>query len=287
MRIRRHVGSVVVVCGAALGAVGCGKIAPDDDEKSPALGVDASTSSEADAALGSFDAGRPRAYCDGRSAPSGVSDYLCASFDSQQLDEGWSGRTRTDAGLAEQTSLVARSAPFSFLAATMGDASETLWWRKTGAQAITGVTAIVHLDPRGDGERVPISEGTLALVRIAAASGVPGAPQAYFGFSAGALEVRKTLFFGYFVTTWSDSTDSASTRLIIPQLPSNVWTEVKIVWETTNQLNVFYNDTNVLSMPAPFFESTSATVTIGAETVGQVGVVPAHRFDDIELSIRR
>lgn len=235
------------------------------------------------------EAGPKTTHCDGVAAPVGVNpgDFLCADFDSPMLMKGWDNITRTDGGVIEKTMDVAVSPPNALSTTASGSFGQgTLTWKKNGAQKFTGATAVFHINPSVLGGVVPAAQGTLELVHITTSNA-----SVTFGYSRGSNDFGGPPgYIGYFVNVAAFGGAAAIQRFKITavQLDPNVWTEVRLTWEAASGIvAVAYNNNKIFSQTGFSSLDTSVSFRLGAYGSGDVGIMPLHRFDDVELSIRR
>ncbi len=234
------------------------------------------------------DAGPKPTRCDGVVPPVGVNagDFLCADFDSPMLGKAWDSVFRSDGGTIEKTSDVAVSQPNAMTTTARGSFSEgTMLWKKGGPQAFSQATAAFHINPSILGGVVPAADGLLELMRISTSNA-----SVTFGFSRGSNDFGGAPYYGYFVNVSAFGGAAAIKRFTIStvQLDANVWTAVKLIWEAaTGNVVVLYNNNKIFSETGFSSLDTVVSFRLGAFAAGDVGIMPAHRFDDVELSIRR
>ena len=198
--------------------------------------------------------------------------------------KGWDAITRTDGGTAEKTTDVAISNPNALSTNAQGFGAEgALTWRRNGPMTFTEATAIFHINPGVIGGVAPPSSGTLELMAMTTSNA-----SVTFGHSRGSTEFDGNPYYGYFMYNAAFGGAAALNRYkIATSLVPDSWTEVKVVWEAAGKFNVFYNGINVLGISGFGSTDTSVSFRLGATASGNAQLMPVHRFDDIELSIRR
>lgn len=258
---------------------------PDSATTSPPDGGSSTNDAATDAPPTGNDAeaGPPPTFCDGVIPPANVVNFLCADFDSLVLGKGWDDVTRLNGGTIDKNNAVAFSPPSSMVANALGTGSNgSLTWKKVGAQRFVEATALFQINPGILGGVVPPSQGTLDLVHITTTNA-----SVTLGLSRGAT-FEGAAYFGYFMGTAAFGGAAALTNYKIPTaIDANVWTEVRITWEAGGKLNVFFGGQNVLGVAAYASNDTSVTFRVGAVARGNMGAMPVHRFDNVQLGIRR
>jgi hypothetical protein len=262
------------------GPAGFDSSMPPGQEAGPTPDAGADVGSDADAAM-------PRTHCDDVVAPVGAAQFLCADFDSPLLSKGWDKVERTDGGTAEKTQQVATSPPNALVTTTTGFAYATLTWEAKAAKAFSEATALFQINPTQLAGVMPAASGVVELVHITTSNG-----SVTFGYSRGSSTIEPTgaQYYGYYVSNAAFGGAAAIQYYPITtvQLPTTTWTEVKITWEAGGKLNVYYNNINVLGVGGFGSMDTNVSFRLGAYASGDTGpVMPAHRFDDVVLSVRR
>jgi hypothetical protein len=265
------------------------------DEADAASGVDASpagpgegggpTDSGADSAPArDAEAGPPGTFCDGVVAPPGVTDFFCADFDAPLLAKGWDDKTTTNGGTLDKTTAVAVSQPSALVATAFGTGSEgTLTWKKAGAKKFLEATAVLQINPSVLGGVAPPSQGTLELVHITTTNA-----SVTFGVSRGSTSIDGNPYVGFYITTAAFGGAAALKNAVVSTaLAANTWTDVKLVWASTGKVDLFYNGISVFSDSGFGSQDTSVSFRVGARARGDLGAMPAHRFDDVQLGVRR
>lgn len=70
-------------------------------------------------------------------------------------------------------------------------------------------------------------------------------------------------------------------------MPSNVWTNVELIWTKDGLVKILFNSMPVLETNAFSTASTSASATLGLVPVGTAPAVPRHAYDNFVVSVKR
>jgi hypothetical protein len=246
----------------------------------PEAGTDATPGTDAEA-------GGPKTHCDTVMPPAMANQFLCADFDSLLLSKGWDDVMRNNGGTAEKTMDVAFSAPFALAANASGSNSAgVLTWKRSAPTAFLDAMAVFRLNPGMLGGVAPASQGVIELLTISTTNA-----SVTFGYSRGStvFDTTGAAYTGYFVNVATFGSGAAAVqRNKVNNVPANVWTEVKLTWESSGKTNLFYDNANVLGIAGTGSNDTQVSFRLGAVgNGGVVGAMPVHRFDDVELSIHR
>ena len=93
-------------------------------------------------------------------------------------------------------------------------------------------------------------------------------------------------YFGYYLN--GATTNPASSQYFaLPALTEDTWSLVRLYWDAGGNYAVYIDGVKRESQANVPLADTSITFRLGAFGSGDVGVMPFHRFDDVELSVKR
>jgi hypothetical protein len=286
-------GSIVLSAAGALGSLAA--CVGDDPATSPdpATADDASVvpmptadSSTADtrapdspdaADAGGGDAA-PKRFCATQAPLTGVTDFFCADFDGTKADEGFTTSDVPDGGALTLATDAFFSAPASLL--TKGGA--TLVWEKISALPFLEVDVDVHINVGNLGGVVPPSTGYLSIVRLESIDSNIELRYTNGGTAEG------TTYTGYYVTgVFCPNACALVEKKLSNTFPTNVWTDVQMVWQKTGAITVNLNSLPVVNMTGVATTSTKVSAQIGVVTNGNPVGVGTHAYDNLVVSVKR
>lgn len=215
--------------------------------------------------------------CANRAPAAGVTDFLCADFDGDDVAEGFTTPVIPDAGALERSTSFAFSPPASLV--TKGGAH--LVWEHTRANPFSEIDARFRVLV-GDLPGVPPpSSGSLALVELSSVQTSLSLRYTRAGLVDGAE------YTGYYLQAVSCPTACVRAELPLPPLAHNLWVDVRIVWASTGSVRVTYGDQEVLSGTALSSTSTLVRAVVGLRGDHDPPATGSHNFDDVLVSVRR
>ncbi len=274
--------SLAFVLGACLGEDATLPSDTNVADAAPASATDAgsTTSPTEDAApkptADAADAG-PTTFCATVPKPDG-GQFFCADFDGANLGEGMK-TTLPDAGTITRVTDLHYSPPASV--ALRGPA--TLTWEATGAQRVKSIDARVRVNPAALGGAVPATTGSIAILEV-----FTGDSHVSLRYTRGGT-VESGTYTGFYVEgSTCPNACALMQKRILPSLPFNVWTDVRLSWDLTDGATVVtfdgapaFNGTTVPST------STKVTTQLGLEENASSPLVGQHAFDDLRVWVQR
>ncbi len=239
----------------------------------PGPGVDSSVPD------GGVDSG-PKRFCDTQAPLTGVTDFFCADFDGAKADEGFTKAILPDGGAVKLDTSGFFSPPASLL--TTNDA--TLLWEKVGAAPFLEIDAHVRVNVGALGGPVAPSTAYLTILKLQSID-----TTVELSFTAGGM-VEGATYTGYYVTAvFCPGPCGIQQKKLNTSLPTNVWTDVEMLWQKTGGVSVLFNGLNVMPDPitAASTTSTKVSATLGAVAVGGPVGIGRHTYDNLVVAVKR
>jgi len=257
---------------------------PEPSEAStPTPGQEAGPGPGDSSAPDSADAGGgetgPKRFCETQAPLTGVTDFFCADFDGTKADEGFTKTLGPDSGAAKLDTGGFFSPPAS-LVTTNG---ATLLWEKSGALPFVETDVRVRVNVSALGGVVAPSTGFVTILRLQSVD-----TSVELRFTAGGTVGGAGPYTGYYLNeVHCPNACGLAEAKLTNQLPTNLWTDVGLVWQKTGAVNVTFNGLAVGSLSSASTTSSSISAALGTVTSGAPVGVGRHTFDNFIVSVRR
>jgi len=228
-------------------------------------------------------------HCQTVSKPVAPTEFFCADFDGPDASEGWTTTVRTDGGTLDLTTSAFTSPPQGLVVhpaiATGTGSGPELNWKSVGAMNFQKAVLRAHMNPTNPGG-VTSYTGIIKLLEITTTNALVA-----FYYTEGANLVSNPAsnnYVGYFIkaAAFGGAAVQSDYPVTTPLSPTT-WTDVKLTWQSTNQVDLSYNNVSVFNKAIYGSVDTSVTFTIGAASSGQVSEPKQMRYDDVEITLDR
>ncbi len=231
---------------------------------------------------------RPPTFCDGIRKPV-VDDYLCADFDSSPFAKGWDApNAETNIDNLGVVGDIFVSKPFALRASTMMSPTEaSLKWTSKKSTLVSEASASFQYNLKYVEGHSSSVDGNVELLRVES----PG-PSITFGIANAKAntpfpQVVGTPPVAYLKYLSADGTEQNLT--LSKSLNLTTWNDLKLVWTLGMEgvITLVINGVNAFSVRGYRGSFYSVTFHIGGKATGDVSVMQEHRFDNVQLSVRR
>jgi hypothetical protein len=235
----------------------------------------------------------PKRFCQTQSPLNGVTDFFCADFDGKKLDEGFTKVLLEDGGAAGDTAVLARrtdvfSSPPASLSTMKGGA---LYWEKLGGMPFIETVVDVRIHAGALAGPVGPSSGFITLLKVSTIGLSATTAGSYIELryqNGPQVDGGGAEYTGYSIWVSSCEDNCSLLRTPLPnQLPVNVWTDVRLVWQNSGAVKVTFNGLSVFESSSVPTNSAKISATLGVVESGPVLVVGTYAFDNFIVSVKR